>query len=78
MDYPIPTDFQGHEPIRPEKIIKRQKDNKQSLKYYNHQKEGIQPEKAHSTDAGFDLRYPGKKPLLLEPHTVTKIDLKIA
>ncbi|CAG8668915.1 9999_t:CDS:2, partial [Ambispora gerdemannii] len=78
MDYPIPADFQGYEPIKPRKMVKLQKNDEQSLKYYNHQKEGIQPEKAYHTDAGFDLRYPGKKPLILEPHTITKIDLKIA
>ncbi|CAG8700793.1 12739_t:CDS:1, partial [Ambispora gerdemannii] len=77
MDYPIPANFQGYEPIKPKKITKRHQNN-QTIKYYNHKKEGIKPEKAHPTNAEFDLRYPGKKPLILKPHTVTKIDLKIA
>ncbi|KAG9285504.1 hypothetical protein G9A89_006492 [Geosiphon pyriformis] len=36
------------------------------------------PERAHDTDAGFDLRYPGKDVIKLEPHLCTCIDLKIA
>ncbi|KAG9288990.1 hypothetical protein G9A89_015539 [Geosiphon pyriformis] len=36
------------------------------------------PECAHNTDTGFDLRYPGKNPIKLEPHSHTCIDLKIA
>ncbi|KAG9286786.1 hypothetical protein G9A89_012336 [Geosiphon pyriformis] len=35
------------------------------------------PERAHDTDAGFDLRYPGKDAIKLEPHSCTCIDLKI-
>ncbi|KAG9304404.1 hypothetical protein G9A89_019966 [Geosiphon pyriformis] len=40
--------------------------------------EGIMPERAHNTDTGFDLRYPGKDDIKLEPHSRTCIDLKIA
>ncbi|KAG9307144.1 hypothetical protein G9A89_016972 [Geosiphon pyriformis] len=36
------------------------------------------PEHAHDTDAGFDLRYPEKKAIKLEPHSCTCIDLKVA
>ncbi|KAG9303630.1 hypothetical protein G9A89_018527 [Geosiphon pyriformis] len=36
------------------------------------------PERVHDTDAGFDLRYPGKDAIKLEPHSRICIDLKIA
>ncbi|KAG9291632.1 hypothetical protein G9A89_022051 [Geosiphon pyriformis] len=36
------------------------------------------PECAHDTDARFDLRYPEKEAIQLEPHSHTCIDLKIA
>ncbi|KAG9287930.1 hypothetical protein G9A89_017525 [Geosiphon pyriformis] len=36
------------------------------------------PEHTHDTDAEFDLRYPEKYPIKLEPHLHTCIDLKIA
>ncbi|KAG9297626.1 hypothetical protein G9A89_011141 [Geosiphon pyriformis] len=36
------------------------------------------PERVHDTDAGFDLRYPGKDAIKLELHSCTCIDLKIA
>ncbi|KAG9296232.1 hypothetical protein G9A89_014824 [Geosiphon pyriformis] len=36
------------------------------------------PEHVHDTDAGFDLRYPGKNAIKLEPCSHTCIDLKIA
>ncbi|KAG9288764.1 hypothetical protein G9A89_023061 [Geosiphon pyriformis] len=35
-------------------------------------------EKAHKTDAGFDLRYSGQSPIVIAPHSLVKIDLKIA
>ncbi|KAG9303084.1 hypothetical protein G9A89_005042 [Geosiphon pyriformis] len=38
----------------------------------------IMPECAHNTDVGFDLRYPRKNAIKLEPHLCTCIDLKIA
>ncbi|KAG9306624.1 hypothetical protein G9A89_004821 [Geosiphon pyriformis] len=36
------------------------------------------PECTHNTNAGFDLRYPGKDAIKLEPHLHTCIDLKVA
>ncbi|KAG9298413.1 hypothetical protein G9A89_000412 [Geosiphon pyriformis] len=36
------------------------------------------PECTHDIDAGFDLRYPEKKAIKLEPNLHTCIDLKIA
>ncbi|KAG9298603.1 hypothetical protein G9A89_000822 [Geosiphon pyriformis] len=36
------------------------------------------PERAHNTNAGFDLRYPGKEAIKLEPHLCTCINLKVA
>ncbi|KAG9307324.1 hypothetical protein G9A89_017152 [Geosiphon pyriformis] len=35
------------------------------------------PEHAHDTNVRFDLRYPGKDAIKLEPHSCTCIDLKI-
>ncbi|KAG9300998.1 hypothetical protein G9A89_018950 [Geosiphon pyriformis] len=51
---------------------------KQELKWYSDNREGIMPEWVHDTDAGFDLRYPKKDAIKLEPHSRTCIDLKIA
>ncbi|KAG9303938.1 hypothetical protein G9A89_005848 [Geosiphon pyriformis] len=50
----------------------------QELKWFSDNNEGIMPEHAHNTDAGFDLRYPGKNSIKLKPHLCTCIDLKIA
>ncbi|KAG9286947.1 hypothetical protein G9A89_001185 [Geosiphon pyriformis] len=36
------------------------------------------PEHVHNTNAGFDLRYPGKDVIKLKPHFYTYIDLKVA
>ncbi|KAG9297660.1 hypothetical protein G9A89_011175 [Geosiphon pyriformis] len=48
------------------------------LKYFNNNRQGIKPEKAHEIDAGYDLRYPDKDTLVLKPKSLTKINLKIA
>ncbi|KAG9286233.1 hypothetical protein G9A89_014219 [Geosiphon pyriformis] len=50
----------------------------QELKWYSDNGEGIMPEHAHDTDAEFDLRYPEKEAIKLEPHSRTCIDLKVA
>ncbi|KAG9290700.1 hypothetical protein G9A89_011663 [Geosiphon pyriformis] len=50
----------------------------QELKWYSDNNKNIMPERAHNNDAGFDLRYPGKNAIKLEPHSCTYIDLKIA
>ncbi|KAG9298504.1 hypothetical protein G9A89_016501 [Geosiphon pyriformis] len=50
---------------------------KQELKWYSDNGKGIMPKRAHNTDAGFDLRYPGKDVIKLKPHLCTCIDLKI-
>ncbi|KAG9286110.1 hypothetical protein G9A89_010124 [Geosiphon pyriformis] len=50
----------------------------QELKWFSDNNEGIRPECMHNTNAGFDLRYPGKDAIKLEPHSCTCIDLKIA
>ncbi|KAG9305099.1 hypothetical protein G9A89_007739 [Geosiphon pyriformis] len=49
----------------------------QELKWFSDNNEGIMPECAHDTDARFDLRYPGKDAIKLEPHLCICIDLKI-
>ncbi|KAG9289358.1 hypothetical protein G9A89_007919 [Geosiphon pyriformis] len=48
------------------------------LKYFNNNRQGIKPEKAHEIDAEYDLRYPGKDTLVLKPKSLTKINLNIA
>ncbi|KAG9284568.1 hypothetical protein G9A89_000651 [Geosiphon pyriformis] len=48
------------------------------LKWFSNNNKNIRPEHVHNTDAGFDLRYPGKEAIKLEPHLRTCIDLKIA
>ncbi|KAG9298930.1 hypothetical protein G9A89_015952 [Geosiphon pyriformis] len=50
----------------------------QELKWYSDNREGIMPERAHDTDAGFNLRYPRKDAIKLKLHSHTCIDLKIA
>ncbi|KAG9306858.1 hypothetical protein G9A89_005759 [Geosiphon pyriformis] len=50
----------------------------QELKWYSNNEEGIMPKCVHNTDVGFDLRYPGKDAIKLEPHSCTCINLKIA
>ncbi|KAG9306355.1 hypothetical protein G9A89_018238 [Geosiphon pyriformis] len=47
-------------------------------KYFNNHSQEIRPKKAHEIDAGYDLRYPGKDTLILQPKFLTKINLKIA
>ncbi|KAG9306271.1 hypothetical protein G9A89_016175 [Geosiphon pyriformis] len=51
---------------------------KQELKWFSNNREGIMPECVHDTDAGFDLRYPRKDVIKLEPYLCTSIDFKIA
>ncbi|KAG9288064.1 hypothetical protein G9A89_017659 [Geosiphon pyriformis] len=48
------------------------------LKYFNNNGQGIKPEKAHEIDAGYNLQYSGKDTLVLQPNSLTKINLKIA
>ncbi|KAG9300006.1 hypothetical protein G9A89_009734 [Geosiphon pyriformis] len=47
------------------------------LKYFDNNRQGIKPEKAHKIDAEYDFRYPGKDTLVLQPKFLTKINLKI-
>ncbi|KAG9287428.1 hypothetical protein G9A89_023800 [Geosiphon pyriformis] len=48
------------------------------LKYFDNHGQGIRPEKAHEINIGYDLRYPEKDILVLQPKFLTKINLKIA
>ncbi|KAG9289060.1 hypothetical protein G9A89_015609 [Geosiphon pyriformis] len=50
---------------------------KQELKWFSNNNKNIMPECVHDIDAKFDLRYPGKDAIKLEPHLCTCIDLKI-
>ncbi|KAG9298645.1 hypothetical protein G9A89_012713 [Geosiphon pyriformis] len=50
----------------------------QKLKWFSDNNEGIMPECVHNINVGFDLRYPGKDAIKLEPYLCTYIDLKIA
>ncbi|KAG9305529.1 hypothetical protein G9A89_003592 [Geosiphon pyriformis] len=48
------------------------------LKYFDNNGQKIKPEKAHEIDAKNNLRYLGKDTLVLQPKSLTKINLKIA
>ncbi|KAG9292453.1 hypothetical protein G9A89_015323 [Geosiphon pyriformis] len=48
------------------------------LKYFDNNGKRIKPEKGHEIDTGYDLRYPNKDTLVLQPKFLTKINLKIA
>ncbi|KAG9284822.1 hypothetical protein G9A89_003745 [Geosiphon pyriformis] len=48
------------------------------LKYFDNNEQRIKPEKAHEIDAGYNLKYSGKDTLVLQPKSLTKINLKIA
>ncbi|KAG9285806.1 hypothetical protein G9A89_013231 [Geosiphon pyriformis] len=48
------------------------------LKYFDNHGQRIRPEKAHEIDARYDLRYLEKNTLVLQPKSLTKINLKIA
>ncbi|KAG9302470.1 hypothetical protein G9A89_006434 [Geosiphon pyriformis] len=48
------------------------------LKYFDNYGQGIRPEKAHEINARYDLKYPGKDTLVLQPKSLTKINFKIA
>ncbi|KAG9299979.1 hypothetical protein G9A89_009707 [Geosiphon pyriformis] len=50
---------------------------KQELRWYSDNNESIMLKQAHDTDAGFNLRYLGKDPIKLEPHSHICIDLKV-
>ncbi|KAG9290610.1 hypothetical protein G9A89_011573 [Geosiphon pyriformis] len=50
----------------------------QELRWYSNNNESIMPECVHDTNVGFDLKYPGKDLIKLEPYSCTCIDLKIA
>ncbi|KAG9299116.1 hypothetical protein G9A89_020429 [Geosiphon pyriformis] len=51
---------------------------KQKLKWFSNNNEGIMPEHVHDTNARFDLRYPGKDAIKLEPYSCICINLIIA
>jgi hypothetical protein len=48
------------------------------IKVYNDNDKGKMPERAHETDAGFDLRYPGEEAILVQPYRTIMIDLFLA
>ncbi|KAG9284014.1 hypothetical protein G9A89_022788 [Geosiphon pyriformis] len=50
----------------------------QELKWFSNNNEDIMPECVHDTDTGFDLRYPEKNSIKLEPYLHICIDFKIA
>ncbi|KAG9289246.1 hypothetical protein G9A89_002589 [Geosiphon pyriformis] len=51
---------------------------KLELKWYSDNEEGICPKRAHDTDASFDLQYSGQSSIIIAPHSLVKINLKIA
>ncbi|KAG9305103.1 hypothetical protein G9A89_007743 [Geosiphon pyriformis] len=48
------------------------------LKYFDNHGQEIRPKKAHKINARYDLKYSGKDTLVLQPKSLTKINLKIA
>ncbi|KAG9306318.1 hypothetical protein G9A89_018201 [Geosiphon pyriformis] len=48
------------------------------LKYFDNNGKRIKPEKAHEIDAEYNLKYPDKDTLVLQPKSLTKINLRIA
>ncbi|KAG9303789.1 hypothetical protein G9A89_018686 [Geosiphon pyriformis] len=50
----------------------------QELKWFSDNNKGIISKCVHDTNIGFDLRYPGKDAIKLEPHSCICIDFKIA
>ncbi|KAG9298073.1 hypothetical protein G9A89_018156 [Geosiphon pyriformis] len=59
-------------------LMSKKKKRNLSGKLISDNNEGIMPKCVHDTNAEFDLRYPGKDPIKLEPHLCTCIDFKIA
>ncbi|KAG9295889.1 hypothetical protein G9A89_006628 [Geosiphon pyriformis] len=55
-----------------------EKQSSLQLKYFDNHGQGIRPEKAHKIDARYDLRYSKKDTLVLQPKSLTKINLKFA
>ncbi|KAG9297185.1 hypothetical protein G9A89_019466 [Geosiphon pyriformis] len=51
---------------------------KQELKWFSNNNKSIMPECMYNTDAEFDLKYPERNAIKLEPHLCTCINLKIA
>jgi hypothetical protein len=49
-----------------------------AVKVYNDQGKGKLPEKAHSTDAGYDVFYTGEKEEVIPAHKVLLVDIYIA
>ncbi|KAG9293638.1 hypothetical protein G9A89_018975 [Geosiphon pyriformis] len=47
------------------------------LKYFNNNRQGIKPKKAHEIDAGYDLRYSDKNTLVLKPKFLTKTNTQL-
>ncbi|KAG9287193.1 hypothetical protein G9A89_001601 [Geosiphon pyriformis] len=50
---------------------------KQELRWFSNNNESIMPECIHDTNAEFDLRYPEKDAIKLEPHSHICINLKV-
>ncbi|KAG9300179.1 hypothetical protein G9A89_000598, partial [Geosiphon pyriformis] len=50
----------------------------QELKWFSNNNEDIMPKCTHDTDTEFNLRYPEKDAIKLEPHSCICIDLKVA
>ncbi|KAG9299105.1 hypothetical protein G9A89_020418 [Geosiphon pyriformis] len=47
------------------------------LKYFDNNGKEIKPEKVYEINTEYDLRYPGKDTLFLQPKSLTKINLRI-
>ncbi|KAG9304142.1 hypothetical protein G9A89_019704 [Geosiphon pyriformis] len=57
--------------------LAKNKSKELELKWYSDNEKGICPKRVHDTDASFDLQYPRQSPIIIVPHSLIKIDLKI-
>ncbi|KAG9304435.1 hypothetical protein G9A89_019997 [Geosiphon pyriformis] len=66
------------ESVLPSKILEIKNNPPEPTDIFSDNDEGIMPKHVHDTNTEFDLRYPGKNTIKLEPYLHTCINLKIA
>jgi len=74
----IPEEYLPDDIMIIKDIKEEVKDVNLAIKIYNDQDKGKIPERAHETDAGFDVRYTGDEPLTIHSQQTTIVDLFIA
>ena len=80
LDEEFEKDFlrQKIELLTPEERKRPQTITGQTIKYFDNGGTGKQPARAYESDAGLDLFYLGKTPLVLPAQTITAVDTNIA